>query len=254
MTFKEAAMDKTKTKTILKTAALTALTAALCFTPAGFVHIGTLEATLLPIAVALGALYVGPGAGALLGAVFGAASFARCFGASVFGAALLAESPVYTFVLCVGPRLLAGWGTGLVCRPLNYLKYTRPIAPIAATLASVLLNSGFFLTALLALFGDGPYLAALMDEMAARSGVSFLVAFAGLNVLLELAAALAVGALLCFLRKAVARRGMSAEEKAEAERSDTDDPVAQLIDEHMDEALEAKKLYEKQQAAKKETK
>ena len=245
-------MDKKRVTSILKLTVLAALTAALCFTPVGFFAVGTLEITLLPIAVALGAVFAGPGGGALLGAVFGAASFARCFGASAFGAALLAENAVLTFILCVGPRLLAGWGTGLVYKPLNYMKFTRPAAPAAATVASVLLNSGFFLTALLALFGKGTYLTGLMDELGARSGVSFLFAFAGLNVLIELAAAVAMGVGLCFLRKLIANRKRSPEE--EAAPAPADDATQQLIDEHMDEALEAKKLYEKQQkAAQKET-
>ena len=62
---------------------------------------------LVPVIV--GAIVMGPAAGALLGGVFGLISFWECFGKSAFGVVLMGINPFLTFLVCVPTRILAGW-------------------------------------------------------------------------------------------------------------------------------------------------
>ena len=75
-----------------------------------------LELTILQIPVIIGAIVLGPAAGAALGCAFGLLSFWECFGKSVVGAELLAINPLLTFLVCVPTRTLMGWLCGLIFR------------------------------------------------------------------------------------------------------------------------------------------
>jgi uncharacterized membrane protein len=71
-------------KTIAVLGILIALTLVMAFTPVGYLKVGAVSISFLMIPVAVGAIAVGPWAGALLGAVFGITSFVQCFGADPF--------------------------------------------------------------------------------------------------------------------------------------------------------------------------
>ena len=65
--------------------------------------------SFLTLPIAVGAITMGPAVGALLGGVFGAVSFYDAItGASAMTGALFQVSPVNTFILCVGMRVLMG--------------------------------------------------------------------------------------------------------------------------------------------------
>ena len=86
----------------------------MAFTPIGYIKTAGLEITLIVVPVAVGAVTLGPTAGAILGGVFGITSFIQCFGMSQFGALLLGINPFLTFLVCVPTRILMGWLTGLI--------------------------------------------------------------------------------------------------------------------------------------------
>ena len=90
-------------------ALLTAIIVLLAFTPIGYIRTLGLEITLRVVPLTVGAVTLGPTAGAVLGAVFGITSFIQCFGMSPFGAVLLGINPLSTFVVCVVSRVLLGW-------------------------------------------------------------------------------------------------------------------------------------------------
>ena len=107
---------------MVKLAMLVALLAIFCFTPLGFLKIGIVEITFNMIPVIIGAIAVGPAAGAVLGALFGAASFWQCFGQSTFGTLLFGVNPFYTALICFVPRILAGLLPGLIFRAMTAKK------------------------------------------------------------------------------------------------------------------------------------
>ena len=70
---------------LVQLAVLTALLLLLEITGLGYIKTPVLEFTVMQVPVILGAIILGPGAGALLGGVFGLTSFWECFGKSAFG-------------------------------------------------------------------------------------------------------------------------------------------------------------------------
>ena len=93
--------SKFSTKYLVEMALLVAIILLMAFTPIGYIKTAGLEITLIVIPVAVGAVTLGPAAGAILGGVFGITSFIQCFGMSAFGTLLLGVNPVFTFLVCV---------------------------------------------------------------------------------------------------------------------------------------------------------
>lgn len=184
-------MTKTKfsTKYIVELALLIAIILLMAFTPIGYIKTAGLEITLIVVPVAVGAVTLGPAAGAILGAVFGITSFIQCFGMSAFGTILLEVNPFLTFLVCVPTRILVGWLAGCIYRGLRKTKLSSAIAVTIANLCCPLLNTLFFMTALVTLFSG------TMQEMFGMTKViPFIVAFVGINGLIEAVVCFVVGA------------------------------------------------------------
>ena len=80
---------KFTTRQFVEMALLVAVILLLAFTPLGYIRTLGLEITLIVVPVTVGAVTLGPAAGAVLGAAFGITSFIQCFGMSPFGGVLL---------------------------------------------------------------------------------------------------------------------------------------------------------------------
>ena len=171
-------------------AILVAVMLLFAFTPLGYLKTAGVEISFMMIPVVIGAIVIGPGAGAALGAVFGITSFIQCFGMSLFGGPLLAINPFYTFLTCMIPRILAGWLPGLIFRALNKIDKTRLLSFGAASLSGALLNTILFIAMLLLLFGNTEYILSLQGDL---SVLAFAVAFVGFNSVLEAAFCLVAG-------------------------------------------------------------
>lgn len=103
-------------------AILIAIELLMAFTPLGYLKLGLTSITLMSVPVAVGAIVLGPGAGGILGLVFGLTSFYQCFGMDAFGVVLLDISPAKTFVLTVVSRVLMGVSVGLLFQGLSKVK------------------------------------------------------------------------------------------------------------------------------------
>lgn len=181
---------KNKTRKLTQMALLTAIILLMAFTPLGYLRTGVVEITFIMIPVVVGAILMGPGAGAILGGVFGLTSFIQCFGMSALGAMLLQVNWFFTFVVCFVPRVLTGWLAGLIFKALYKVDKTRLVSFAVASLSGAVLNTIFFVGSLELLFYN------TVLGMAAESGISvlaFLLSFVTLNSVLECAACLIVG-------------------------------------------------------------
>ena len=136
--------SKFSTKYLVEMALLVAIILLMAFTPIGYIKTAGLEITLIVIPVAVGAVTLGPAAGAILGGVFGITSFIQCFGMSAFGTLLLGVNPVFTFLVCVPTRILDGWLTGLIYAGLKKTKIPSAGSVTLASLCCPLLNTTFF--------------------------------------------------------------------------------------------------------------
>lgn len=179
-------MKNKKTLHLALLAIFTALIVLLSFF--GYIQIGPLSITIVMIPVVIGAILMGPAAGAYFGAIFGLTSFFRCFGLEAFGTALLTVNPFFTFIVCLVPRVLMGWLVGVIFKGLQKIDRTKFLSYAISSLCGALLNTVLFMTALILFFGNS---SVILDLQGAMPLFEFLVAFVGLNGLIE--------AIVCFV-------------------------------------------------------
>jgi len=170
---------------MVQLALFTAIILLMAFTPIGYIKTFGLEITLIVIPVTVGAIVLGPTNGAILGGIFGLTSFIQCFGLSAFGAMLLSINPVGTFIVCVVPRVLMGWLTGLIFKAMNRNKSIRLLSYPLASLAGPLLNTILFMTTLMIFFYNTDYIQGFATAMGTTNVIAFVIAFVGVNGLVE---------------------------------------------------------------------
>lgn len=186
-------------------ALLTAIILLMAFTPIGYIKTFGLEISLIVIPVTIGAIVLGPAAGAFLGGVFGITSFIQCFGLSAFGVALLAINPVATFITCLIPRILMGWITGLIFMGLRKSGLKETAYPIASLLGPVL-NTVLFMTSLLAFFYNSDFIQGVADSFGSKNIFQFVIAMVGINGLVEAGTCLIIGAAIARALDAFVKR------------------------------------------------
>ena len=170
-----------KTLALAQNAILTALIVLMAFTPIGYLPLGPVKMTFIMVPVAVGAITLGEKSGAFLGLVFGITSFIQCFGLDLFGTTLFGINPVYTFIMCIAPRVLMGYLCGVIYKFIARKK--RKLALVIASFFAPVLNTVFFMSLLMIFFGNSDYI------MGIRNGAEllpFLVAFVGLNGVMEI--------------------------------------------------------------------
>ena len=164
---------------------MTALLILFSFTPIGTIPIGPLSITLNVIPVAMAAIALGPVGGLAMGCVFGLLSFLQCIGVGIpsgMGAVLFSIDPFLAFIQRFIPRALDGFLVGLIFRALAKKPGPRPACFIAG-FCSAFLNTAFFMSALVLLFGQTEYVQGLMKG---RSFLVFVCAFVGVNAVVEM--------------------------------------------------------------------
>ena len=166
-------------------ALLTAILLLMAYTPLGYLNIGPLAITFNTIPVAIAAIAVGPVGGAIAGAVFGLTSFLQCIGiggTSAMGAVLFGINPFFAFVQRFIPRLLDGFLLGYIFRFAR--KKTKIHAASAVTgFCSAFLNTLFFMSALILLFGNTDYVKGLIGG---KNIIVFVCTFVGINAVSEM--------------------------------------------------------------------
>lgn len=184
------------TRRLVILAMLTAVLLVMSYTPLGYLNIGPLAISLNMIPVAIGAVALGPKAGAFLGGVFGITSCLQCIGiggTSAMGVILFEISPLRTIIQRLVTRILAGFLSG--CLFVALRKLTRHTATYFLTgFCSALLNTLLFMLALVLLFGQTDYVQSLI---AGRNIITFVCTFVGVNALVEMLAATAAVGLVC---------------------------------------------------------
>lgn len=195
-------MQKTQMSKLVKfvqLAVLAAIVVVMSFTPLGYLKIGPLSIALVIIPVVTGAIVLGPGAGAFMGLVFGVTSFAQCFGMDAFGTTLCSISPLYTFIMCVPTRVLAGFLCGLIFKGISKGLQGKKTAEVSYPVAAVsgpVFNTLFFMSSLVFLFGKTEFIQNMMADTGAENFLMFIVLMVGVNGVVEIASCLVVGSAL----------------------------------------------------------
>lgn len=186
-------MRSTKTIKMAQMAILIAVVLIMAFTPLGYLKTAGLEISLITIPVAIGAMVIGPGAGAVLGAVFGATSFYQCFGMSPFGAMLLSINPLYTFLVCVPTRILMGYLAGILFKAFIKADKGNTVCYFVGGFMTAFLNTLFFMGILILFFWNTDYIQGLA---AGKNVMLFVILFVGINGVVEWIATTIVGGIV----------------------------------------------------------
>lgn len=194
---------KLSTKQITILGLMIAVLILMSYTPLGYLNIGPLAITFNMIPVAIAAIACGPMGGAILGAVFGLTSFGQCIGiggVSAMGATLFSISPVLAFIQRFIPRLLDGLLLGYIFKGVCKATKKSPFAGFVTGFFAAFLNTLFFMSALILLFGNTEYVQGLIGG---KNIILFVCTFVGINAVFEiLASTVLTGVIAIALKKA----------------------------------------------------
>ena len=166
---------------IIRLTALAILTALVIVlqTVASGIRIGPIPISLTLVPSVVGAVLLGPAAGAGLGAVFGLITIiAGISGADEFTNILWAASPFGLIVVAMGKAVLCGLAAGLIAKALAK---RETLGCILAALSAPIVNTGVFAIGMLTIFRP-----ALQDFANGSNAVYYLfIVMVGVNFLVE---------------------------------------------------------------------
>ena len=153
------------------------------------IKIGTVSITLTLIPIVVGAAFYGPGAGAILGTVFGLVVYINsATGADYGGNMVFLANPFLCAVVCIGKGTLSGFVYRLVARKDAALG-RNAVAVLLAAITAPVVNTGVFLLGMVLFFQEtlrawAAGSALLTYVLFTLTGVNFLVEL-GLNLVLS---------------------------------------------------------------------
>lgn len=186
---------------MVELAILTAIVAVLQLTGTA-IHFGTTSISLVLIPIVLGAILIGPAAGAWLGFEFGLIVYLMgVFGADAFTFILYTDHPVATAIICFGKGAAAGWCAGALYRLIGK-KHPVP-AVFAASAVAPVVNTGLFILGALTVQDT-----LTSNFVAEGSTVLYflIVGCAGFNFIFEFALNLIVSPALCRIVEVVQKQ------------------------------------------------
>lgn len=173
-------------RTLTRLALLVAIELVMKAVGLGSVPMGPLYMSFLTLPIAVGAITMGPMAGAVLGGVFGAVSFYDAVtGASAMTGALFQVSPLHTFILCVGMRMLMGLLVGLIFQGLKKADHKGTWSYFVSSMAAPGLNTLLFMGYIVLAFYNCDYVQSLVANKGASNPFMFVVLLVGVQGVTE---------------------------------------------------------------------
>lgn len=173
-------------RTLTRLALLVAIELVMKAVGLGSVPMGPLYMSFLTLPIAVGAITMGPMAGAVLGGVFGAVSFYDAVtGASAMTGALFQVSPLHTFILCVGMRMLMGLLVGLIFQGLKKADHKGIWSYFVSSMAAPGLNTLLFMGYIVLAFYNCDYVQSLVANKGASNPFMFVVLLVGVQGVAE---------------------------------------------------------------------
>lgn len=173
-------------RTLTRLALLVAIELVMKAVGLGSVPMGPLYMSFLTLPIAVGAITMGPMAGVVLGGVFGAVSFYDAVtGASAMTGALFQVSPLHTFILCVGMRMLMGLLVGLIFQGLKKADHKGTWSYFVSSMAAPGLNTLLFMGYIVLAFYNCDYVQSLVANKGASNPFMFVVLLVGVQGVAE---------------------------------------------------------------------
>ncbi|MCR5529190.1 MAG: ECF transporter S component [Saccharofermentans sp.] len=158
------------------------------------IPVGPLVMTLTMVPIAIGAMLLGPVAGAILGCVYGFMSFYDAItGASGMTGFFFQTSPVHTFILCVVTRTLVGFLTGLLFLVFKKIDRKKIWCYFAGGLMAPMLNTILFMGYIVLFFYHTEFIQGLVESKGASNALMFVILLVGVQGLIEWATGLVIG-------------------------------------------------------------
>ena len=202
-------MKKLKnTKFITLMGVLLAIEIIMAFTPLGFVPLGFTKATTIHIPVVIGAIFLGPLAGAILGGAFGILSIiintvSPALTSFVFSPFITiggAQGNIWSLVIALVPRMLIGIVAYYSYKWVSKIDKTKVIAYATAGVVGSLTNTVLVMSGIYIFFGQ-QYAAAKEVTFEALFGV--IMGIIGVNGIPEAIVAAIIVTLVCKVLKSV---------------------------------------------------
>ncbi len=202
-------MKKSKnTKFITLMGVLLAIEIIMAFTPLGFVPLGFTKATTIHIPVVIGAIFLGPLAGAILGGAFGILSIiintvSPALTSFVFSPFITiggAQGNIWSLVIALVPRMLIGIVAYYSYKWVSKIDKTKVIAYATAGIVGSLTNTVLVMSGIYIFFGQ-QYAAAKEVTFEALFGV--IMGIIGVNGIPEAIVAAIIVTLVCKVLKSV---------------------------------------------------
>ena len=184
------------TVTLVQLALLSALIIVLASTPLGYINLGFISATTIHIPVILGAILLGPKAGAFLGFIFGLTSMVRAtmiqlptsFVFTPFNSVVEPPRSLWSLVVCFVPRILIGIVAAYVFIWVSKLDKTKVAACALAGFLGSMTNTILVMGFIYIFFGPA-YANANSIELDALLGTIMTTVVGGVGVPEAIAAA-----------------------------------------------------------------
>lgn len=158
------------------------------------IPVGPLVMTFTTVPIAIGAMLMGPLAGGILGMVFGFTSFYDALsGRSVMTGIFFQLSPVNTFILCVGTRILVGVLAGLIFKAFKKVDRSNTVCYFLGGLATPLLNTILFMGYIVLVFYRSDYIQERLVALNVNGPLMFVIASVGVQGLVEAVVGTIVG-------------------------------------------------------------
>lgn len=189
--------NKTNVRFLAQLGLLAAIEIVMKLIGLGSVPVGPLYMSFLTVPIAVGAMTLGPSAGAILGAVFGLVSFKDAItGASAMTGVFFQISPVNTFILCVVMRAIMGFCVGLLFKALRLIDRKGGWSYFIGAISAPLLNTLFFMGYIVAVFYQTEYIQGLVSTKGASNPLMFVVLLVGVQGLIEAIVCCAAGGVI----------------------------------------------------------
>lgn len=189
--------NKTNVRFLAQLGLLAAIEIVMKLIGLGSVPVGPLYMSFLTVPIAVGAMTLGPSAGAILGAVFGLVSFKDAItGASAMTGVFFQISPVHTFILCVVMRAIMGFCVGLLFKALRFIDRKGGWSYFIGAISAPLLNTLFFMGYIVAVFYQTEYIQGLVSTKGASNPLMFVVLLVGVQGLIEAIVCCAAGGVI----------------------------------------------------------
>lgn len=180
------AYSRSRTLYLVQLAILAAILLFLELTGIGFIKTLGLEFTIMTVPVIIGAIILGPGAGAVLGGIFGLTSFWQAVsGKSPFGVLLLNLNPLGAIMTTIPTRILMGLLCGLIFRALKKRMENVNLPYLIASLSGALLNTVFFMSVLILFYYQSQLLQDISQTLGTKSALTFIFSFVGVQGAIE---------------------------------------------------------------------